>query len=82
MRPQLSDSAIHELGHRFDIHVREEAAYILWYIWRDIEQQYSSLQACLETLVVDDELYSALVSCHAIGVYERIRDWTSEYMLD
>lgn len=81
MRPQLSDSAIHELGHRFDIDVREEAAYILWYIWRDMEQRYSSLQACLEILAVDDELYAALVSCHAIGAYERIREWSSEYVL-
>lgn len=81
MRPQLSDNAIHELGQRFDIQVREEAAYILWYIWRDMEKQYSSLQACLETLAVDDELYSALVSCQAIGAYGRIREWTSEYLL-
>ena len=71
----LTDREISNLCSKFDIEVREEASYILWYIWREIRAGYANLQACIGALVEDEVLYRALKKAHERGEYERIRKW-------
>jgi len=78
MKGTLSDHEIHALGSRFDVQVREEASYLLWYIWRDKRAGYSGLQACIGALLDNEELHSALQAAHAVGKYDEIREWQSE----
>ncbi|KIM37392.1 hypothetical protein M413DRAFT_20297 [Hebeloma cylindrosporum] len=75
MEKDLSDAEIHRLGSKFDVQVREEASYLLWYIWRDRHPSCSTLQACISALSEDEDLYVALKAAHAHCGYDGIRRW-------
>lgn len=75
MKQDLTDHQIYELRSKFNIEVREEASYLLWYIWKAKYAYYSSLPACIEALSEDDELYAALKAAHSRGKYDSIRNW-------
>ncbi|KAF8970889.1 hypothetical protein BDZ97DRAFT_1694140 [Flammula alnicola] len=71
----LTDREIRKLGSKFDIEVPEEASYLLWYIWKDTDPCYSTLQACIGALIGNEELYLALKAAHIEGRYDGIRQW-------
>lgn len=75
MEKGLSDAEIHRLGSKFDVQVREEASYLLWYIWRDRHPNCSTLQACISALSEDEDLYVALKAAYAHCGYDEIRHW-------
>ncbi|KAF8152550.1 hypothetical protein B0H34DRAFT_663642 [Crassisporium funariophilum] len=75
MEGALTDRDIHELRVKFDIDVPEEASFVLWHIWRDHDANYSTLSACIGALAGDEELYRALKTAHALGVYDAVRRW-------
>jgi hypothetical protein len=69
---ELSNHEIHNLSSRFNLQVRDEAAYLLCYIWR------TNRAACISALE-HDELYVALNEANASGDYEVIRRWRGMY---
>ena len=71
----MSDPEIHVYGSKFDINIPEEASYVLWYIWRTIYPQYSTLPACIGALTNDPKLYKTLKSAHGCGKYDIVRYW-------
>ncbi|KAJ3505936.1 hypothetical protein NLJ89_g7152 [Agrocybe chaxingu] len=75
MKKGLTDHEIWCLGSKFDLNIREEASYVLWYIWREKRAAYANLQACITVLLEDESLYLALKAAHAKGTYESIRHW-------
>ncbi|CAA7263844.1 unnamed protein product [Cyclocybe aegerita] len=75
MKKGLTDHEIRCLGSKFDLNIREEASYVLWYIWREKRAAYANLQACIAVLLEDEDLYLALKAAHAKGTYESIRQW-------
>jgi hypothetical protein len=74
MADELSDHEIHKLSSRFNLQVREEAAYLLWYIWRTNRAKYAHLPACISALQ-DEKLYIAMKEAGTRGNYDAIRCW-------
>ncbi|KAF8882245.1 hypothetical protein BD779DRAFT_1612475 [Infundibulicybe gibba] len=68
------DSKTHALTTRFDVQILEEAAYVLWYIWKDLYPRYSTIPACIHALESDAELYCTLKTAQARGQYSCVRD--------
>ncbi|KAF8901314.1 hypothetical protein CPB84DRAFT_1777551, partial [Gymnopilus junonius] len=82
MHKQTTDRRIQQQCSKFDVNVREEASFILWYIWKDRHPSYATLQACTSVLSEDDNLYSALKLAHARGGYDSIRNWKGSLLSD
>lgn len=68
------DGELSNLSSRFNVQVREEAAYLLWYIWRKTRPSYSHLEACIKALE-DEKLYVALKEASTREDYDAIRCW-------
>ncbi|KAF9552856.1 hypothetical protein CPC08DRAFT_822630 [Agrocybe pediades] len=75
MKSELNDHDIHQLGLRFNIEIREEASYFLWYLWKDRHPHFTTLQSCIAALAENEELYRSLKEAHADGDYESLRNW-------
>lgn len=79
MDDELTNDRIHTLSTRFNLEVREEAAYLLWYIWRKTRAKYSRLPACISALE-DEKLYRALKEAVSKRDYHAIKFWRGTHL--
>ena len=79
MDDELTNDEIHTLSTRFNFEVREEAAYLLWYICRKTRAKYSRLSACISALE-DEELYRALKEAISKRDYHAIKFWRGTHL--
>ncbi|KAH6904037.1 hypothetical protein BKA70DRAFT_1299336 [Coprinopsis sp. MPI-PUGE-AT-0042] len=52
--------------------IKNEAAYILWHLWKDKSVAY---EACISALNEDEDLYQALKEAHEARKYKSIVNW-------
>ncbi|KAH6879719.1 hypothetical protein BKA70DRAFT_1207313 [Coprinopsis sp. MPI-PUGE-AT-0042] len=67
-----TDREISRSCAKFDPADREEAAYILWHLWKDKSVAY---EACISALNEDEDLYQALKEAHEARKYKSIVNW-------
>jgi hypothetical protein len=67
-----TDREISRACAKFDLDNREEAAYILWHVWKDKGVAY---EACIAALNEDGDLYQGLRKAHEAKKYKPIVNW-------
>ncbi|KXN84651.1 hypothetical protein AN958_12029 [Leucoagaricus sp. SymC.cos] len=71
-----SDVEIYASCQKYDASLPDDAAHILWYIWRSTQTQFSRLQTCLDAIKAP-ELHGAIRVAHSTRNYHIIKNWVT-----